>query len=176
MAHAYPWYDLVNDELLEQGDLLQQFPILVALPIPDETPEGMTLDATMREYDVVILTQSCDLVQGKVENVLVCPHFSVEELAPTVAELNNKNGRQRVRQGAIAGLHVIPPCPIAGHERSARIVNFKQVSTMPFDLVSQYANRRKPRVRLLPPYREHLAQAFARFIMRVGLPVDFPDL
>jgi hypothetical protein len=29
-------------------------------------------------------------------------------------------------------------------------------------------------VRLLPPYREHLAQAFARFFIRVGLPVDVP--
>jgi hypothetical protein len=27
-----------------------------------------------------------------------------------------------------------------------------------------------PRLRLLPPYREHLSQAFARFFMRVGLP------
>ncbi len=30
------------------------------------------------------------------------------------------------------------------------------------------------RLRLLPPYREHLAQGFARFFMRVGLPVDIP--
>jgi len=30
------------------------------------------------------------------------------------------------------------------------------------------------RLRLLPPYREHLAQAFARFFMRVGLPADIP--
>ena len=30
------------------------------------------------------------------------------------------------------------------------------------------------RLRLNPPYREHLSQAFARFCMRVGLPVDIP--
>ena len=29
-------------------------------------------------------------------------------------------------------------------------------------------------LRLLPPYGEHLSQAFARFFMRVGLPVDIP--
>ena len=28
------------------------------------------------------------------------------------------------------------------------------------------------RIRVLPPYREHLSQAFARFFMRVGLPQD----
>jgi hypothetical protein len=31
------------------------------------------------------------------------------------------------------------------------------------------------RLRLLPPYREHLSQSFARFFMRVGLPVDIPS-
>ena len=36
------------------------------------------------------------------------------------------------------------------------------------------AERGTKRLRLLPPYREHLSQAFARFFMRVGLPVDIP--
>ena len=31
------------------------------------------------------------------------------------------------------------------------------------------------RLRLLPPYREHLSQSFARFFMRVGLPIDTPS-
>jgi len=34
------------------------------------------------------------------------------------------------------------------------------------------AQRGEPRLRLRPPYREHLSQAFARFFMRVGLPTD----
>jgi hypothetical protein len=32
----------------------------------------------------------------------------------------------------------------------------------------------KQHKRLLPPYREHLSQSFARYFMRVGLPVDIP--
>lgn len=31
---------------------------------------------------------------------------------------------------------------------------------------------KKQRLRLLPPYREHLSQAFARYFMQVGLPVN----
>jgi hypothetical protein len=27
----------------------------------------------------------------------------------------------------------------------------------------------------MPPYREHLSQAFARYFMRVGLPSDIPS-
>jgi hypothetical protein len=33
------------------------------------------------------------------------------------------------------------------------------------------SKRNGKRLRLLPPYREHLSQAFARFFMRIGLPV-----
>jgi len=38
-------------------------------------------------------------------------------------------------------------------------------------LDSLLKQRGHSRFRLLPPYREHLSQAFARFFMRVGLPI-----
>jgi hypothetical protein len=41
-------------------------------------------------------------------------------------------------------------------------------------LVREFANAAGHRLRLLPPYREHLSQAFARLFMRVGLPADIP--
>jgi hypothetical protein len=53
-----------------------------------------------------------------------------------------------------------------------RIVDFHAVYTVPRSfLESLLEQRMQPRLRLLPPYREHLSQAFARFFMRVGLPV-----
>jgi hypothetical protein len=52
-----------------------------------------------------------------------------------------------------------------------RIVDFHEVYTIPRSfLESLLSQRNQPRLRLLPPYREHLSQAFARFFMRVGLP------
>jgi hypothetical protein len=36
---------------------------------------------------------------------------------------------------------------------------------------SLLTQRGHSRFRLLPPYREHLSQAFARFFMRVGLTI-----
>jgi len=38
--------------------------------------------------------------------------------------------------------------------------------------LKELAAQQALRQRLLPPYREHLAPAFARFFMRVGLPID----
>jgi len=48
----------------------------------------------------------------------------------------------------------------------------KAISSIPLAFVRQRAARADDRLRLLPPYREHLSQAFARYFMRVGLPQD----
>jgi hypothetical protein len=52
-----------------------------------------------------------------------------------------------------------------------RVVNFYEVFTVPRDFLEDVLRQRqRARLRLRPPYREHLSQAFARFFMRVGLP------
>ncbi len=52
-----------------------------------------------------------------------------------------------------------------------RVVDFHDIFTLPRAfLESLLIERQLPWLRLLPPYREHLSQAFARFFMRVGLP------
>jgi hypothetical protein len=56
-------------------------------------------------------------------------------------------------------------------EMKIRIVDFREIFTVPRTyLESLLSQRNAKRIRLLPPYREHLSQAFARFFMRVGLP------
>ncbi|MBD5492017.1 MAG: hypothetical protein HDR16_07880 [Lachnospiraceae bacterium] len=40
------------------------------------------------------------------------------------------------------------------------------------DIAKEMAFKNGKRLRLCPPYREHLSQAFARYFMRVGLPVN----
>jgi len=53
-----------------------------------------------------------------------------------------------------------------------RVVDFHYVYTVPRNFLESLLEQRgQTRLRLLPPYREHLSQAFARFFMRVGLPV-----
>jgi len=51
-------------------------------------------------------------------------------------------------------------------------VDFHEVFTLPRAfLESLLVARGKLRPRLLSPYREFLSQAFARYFMRVGLPI-----
>ena len=59
------------------------------------------------------------------------------------------------------------------HFRSdVRVVDFRRVYSLPLEYFRAFAVRAGERVRLLPPYREHLAHALARFFMCVGLPID----
>jgi hypothetical protein len=52
-----------------------------------------------------------------------------------------------------------------------RIVDFHSVHTVPRAFLDTLvAERAAQRLKLLPPYREHLSQSFARFFTRVGLP------
>jgi len=53
-----------------------------------------------------------------------------------------------------------------------RIVDFGRIFSLPKAFVHQFAAKQGKRLRLSPPYREHLSQSFARFFMRVGLPQD----
>jgi hypothetical protein len=53
-------------------------------------------------------------------------------------------------------------------------VDFRRVFSLPLGFMRGLATAQGNRLRLLPPYREHLSQSFARFFMRVGLPEDIP--
>ena len=52
------------------------------------------------------------------------------------------------------------------------IVNFKDIFSVPVTVARATAHNNGKRLRLCPPYREHLSQAFARYFMRVGLPIN----
>jgi len=53
------------------------------------------------------------------------------------------------------------------------VVNFHTIYSVPKKFIETIV-KNKMRKRLLPPYREHLSQSFARYFMRVGLPADIP--
>lgn len=76
--------------------------------------------------------------------------------------------------GSFPAYRVINAGELPGHESEPHIVDFKRVFSLPVGFLRNFAGRRGSRVQLMPPYREHLFQSFARYIMRVGLPVDIP--
>jgi hypothetical protein len=74
-------------------------------------------------------------------------------------------------EGTIWNLNLLNAQSDGGVEVGHRIVDFQEVFTLPrLVLESLLKSRDVSRPQLLPPDREHLSQAFARFFMRVGLP------
>ncbi len=181
MEHQYPWYTLVTGAVLEQGDFLVNCPVIEPFFDPalhSTSAEELTLEGHIRYLDGLILTQSCDLVQDKIEHVIVCPVHSRSEflssLPKTPSDKEALRFLEEIRRGMRYGHHMLAACDFSDFETDVQIVGFHNIFTIPKALAQAVAGRSR-RLRLLPPYREHLSQAFARFFMRVGLPVDIPS-
>lgn len=172
----YPWYRIIEGGGLLQGDFLDRCPVLVPKDPLSLTKRGdnQPLDARVLEYDVVVMSQSCDLEQEKVDVVLVCPHWSLDEFGKAHDYFKSTAGKEELRRGNVPGYHLLAPSEIEGWKRGIRVVDFRTVFALPFAFLKQFVVENPSRLRLLPPYREHLSQAFARFFMRVGLPAEIP--
>lgn len=161
--------------------MLTQCPIL--RPPQTLTPDG-EYEVEVDEFDVVILSQSCDLTHaGKITNVLVCPYYPFRQYAEEKARKEGSNLTakavtnfyEELRKGQQPNFHLLNPPSAPGGDYF--VVDFRNVYAVHFLFLQQYVSSLlTPRPRLLPPYREHLAQALARFFMRVGLPQDLPRL
>lgn len=172
----FPWYDLTEGVELQQGDLINGCPVLH--PSLSAVAGGAEVEVQFTRRTGIILTQSCDLAirsdgRSHCEEVLFCSAYSYGELAHH-RTFGKRAGWEEARKGRHPGFHVLNRCGLSGHERDYLLVDFSRVFTVNSDLARELAAGHGPRLRLNPPYREHLAQAFARFFMRVGLPVDIP--
>jgi hypothetical protein len=180
------WYQLVAaDQRLTQGDLIFDCPLLAwSKQFDPAAANEASLQNAIRAFcaDVVVMTQACDLEHDKVENVVLCPHDPLSVFRQTWVRLMQARG-QALSEKAwrrtcddLANGHVWNQCFLNSFADltpplELRVVDFLELYTMPRGfLETLLRGRGAKRVRLLPPYREHLSQAFARFFMRVGLP------
>ncbi|OHB66262.1 MAG: hypothetical protein A2V70_04925 [Planctomycetes bacterium RBG_13_63_9] len=104
--------------------------------------------------------------------MLLCSVWDRSEL--TAGHLATPKGLEEARRGNLPAFHVLAASILPGMEHEIRLVEFRRVYSLPIGFLRKKALDDGRRLRLLPPYREHLSQAFARFFMRVGLPVDIP--
>ncbi len=173
------WYEVVEDDSLEQGDILLNVPIV---KLPDEfalelrsLQSEIELEAEFEIIDAIIMTQTCDLVQDKTRFVTIC---RAVELAkhPEFPQETNKDfaNLNALRTGRLIHFHLLDQCAIADYEKDFWIVEFESIYSLPIGFVKNHILRAGKRLRLKSPYKEHLSQAFARVFMRVGLPSDIP--
>ena len=169
---AYPWYECVSGEDLQQGDIIEQCPLFSPPSDLRKVKSETTFERVTR--NVIVISQSCDLVQNQksLSQVLLCTVWDLSKFVE--GHLATPKGKEDARRGNIPGMHMLGACDLDNYGRDPRIVDFRELHTLPLPFFRSVAAASGHRIRLLPPYREHLAQAFARFFMRVGLPVDIP--
>ncbi|MHB8278675.1 MAG: hypothetical protein ACYDIA_13615 [Candidatus Humimicrobiaceae bacterium] len=169
----YPWYSKVkSNNPLQQGDFVLKCQIFQ--PTVEAFSKGQNIKAIVKEYDVIIMSQSCDLIAEKINLVLVCPFHSLTQLGNIYPNYRDSEMKNNLRKGFVSGMHLLNECTINGNA-DYLVVDFKSVYAVPLPFLKQIVSIRDSRIRLLPPYREHLSQSFARFFMRVGLPSDIPS-
>jgi len=173
MPLQYPWYTVVEGSQLEQGDILLNCSVLVPVahsPTPDA---NNTVAGDILTYDVVVLTQSCDLThEGKLDDVILCPHWSIRAVSGLNPALAKKGALDLVRKGYRPRYHLLAASDPEQIALETRIIDFGRVLSLPKSYLEDYARMAGRRLRLCPPYREHMSQTFARYFMRVGLPQD----
>ena len=102
------WWETVQGPDLAQGDVL--FDCVVPV-----MPDHLTADPSQAGryafqgdvYDLIVLTQSCDLENRKAPLVALCPTFTLEAWEIVNPAFRQRGRWERVRQGRIEGLHLL---------------------------------------------------------------------
>jgi len=132
------------------------------------------------------MTQACDLAEKKVRDVVLCQAEPLESYRANLERAlrdkgqapNDKTWKRAfddLRQGRVWSAALLDKRPGAGSTLTMthQVVHLSRVHSLPVAFLESWLLQEgRARLRLLPPYREHLSQAFARFFMRVGLPLD----
>lgn len=159
------WYE--RDAPLSQGSILRNTRVWEELPTSTEE----VAKAAPRRIEAIVLTQSCDIVNKKGQARLL-----VAEIQTYRSIAEQKGGffrgsqyRKELSDGITLAEFLLPPADGAIEDWS--VVNFRELYTVNRSILSSEDDF----VGLDSPYREHLGQAFARFMMRVGLPTVVDD-
>ncbi|MFV1966514.1 MAG: hypothetical protein ACC628_13905 [Pirellulaceae bacterium] len=169
-----PWWTGVIGSQLAQGDLLPDchLPVFVnPTPTDDESPR----DVEVKKQRLIVVTQSCDLENNKVEFVALCPIHTLREFSEVNQHFSTRKNWEHVRRGNQHSLHMLASHDDPANNDKSLVVDFGHIVSLPIGYLADHAEYLGGRWRLSSPYLEHFSQAFARFFMRVGLPSGIPS-
>jgi hypothetical protein len=151
----YPWFSLVSGVDVEQGDIFENCPVFFP---PDDLAEIPLVEAVFawKEQDVIVLSQTCDMVQGreKITEALLVPIWKRSEL--TEGFLSTTKGMEEARRGNLPGFHVLASCDLPSREREVCIVDFRRVYSLPLTFLRRRSSVTPDRLRLMYVELEYL--------------------
>lgn len=174
---GYPWYEeLSNSKDISQGDIING----CAIPIPNISLYNAILENTetvedpidIKISDLIVVSQACDIANDKINTLVLCSIWPLSRLIKDNSYYSSSKARESLRQGKEPSYHLVTEYKSGTISRDYSVVDFHNIYTLPKNFIIKTVENIPSRLRLLPPYREHLSQAFARYFMRVGLPQD----
>jgi hypothetical protein len=174
MALVESFWEATVGATLRQGEYL----VNCSVPVMKEKPsfDRPEPSVVLKVYDLIIVTQSCDLEQGKAQFVALCPIFPLEVYEATNPELKGKGRWEQVRKGRVEGLYLLSSPSNPDNHREALVVDFGEIHGLPFDLLVDHAQGITPRWRLKPPFLEHFPKPSLASLCASVYPHQFQAL
>lgn len=171
------WYVQVNDSSVEQGDVFLNVPVLIP-NYSSLTDDDSISSLESFNYDIIVISQTCDIVQKKIDSILVCTHDSITDalnrfekyMLQQEKPFNRKQFVDEVEKGRKYRYLILNGINNNGSDMDKRLVDLSQVFLLPKDYITELAKEQVNRYRLRSPFREYFSHAFAHFISRIALP------
>ena len=125
----HAWWGSVPGASIEQGDLLQGFEVLVPLADASDIDE---IQVEWHRFNLVVMTQTCDIEHGKVRSLLLCPWWDLWDFidaATAKGENWGREVRENLRRGNIPGYHLLNEADQGGI--GIGLVDFHEVYSAP---------------------------------------------
>lgn len=173
MDHS-SWYTTAqtkNAQLL-QGELIFSCPLVLPVNNYDQFSDSDDVPADVYDYDVIVMSQSCDLdtKHCSPEFVIVCPFDTPPAYFFRYNKMFKHEYLDALRTNRAYEFFLLDKCQ-SSEDKPADylIVDFRAVHTVPYGVAWRTAQK-GPRIQLKSPYIEYLSHAFARFFSRVAVP------
>jgi len=107
----YEWYDDVPaNSSIEQGDIVECCNIIIPkeahyLAISDNMETEEPFD--IKEIDGIVLSQSCDIQNEKIDSIIICPIWSLRKFMNIGGSFAGSQARENLRQGKFPEYHLL---------------------------------------------------------------------
>jgi hypothetical protein len=139
----------VTGENLAQGDLLPD--CLVPVFPADYAQTEVSPAVQVRKLDLIVMTQSCDLENHKVNLVAMCPIMTIDQLTIQDHKYGKPDRLDEIRKGKFEALHMLSSTYTLSDRWGVRIVDFREIHSLPVQFLSSHALKLGKRWRLKSP-------------------------
>lgn len=177
------WFkDLTTNTPSEQGIIIDDFEWFdfKSLSLIRNT-DGSAKELPTLKHNVIILTQSCDLIKPNTKYVHVCPVYTLADFLQSQNATDKDRKAElfdQLARNSIVSKHLTNTFKLDSNQNlkgDYLVIDFSKASIVPMVYIKSIMNSRGndntyPMLNI--PYRESMAQRYGQFFSRVGNPIN----